>query len=111
MTPSLLFDTAHFLAGAIVLLSFVLLYQDRLPALINIFAVQSLLLSMSVAWQALAQGAPHLLITAAIAFGFKAVIIPLALHRLIRNLGIHREIETVGGIGPTMLIGMVLVGL
>ncbi len=67
----LTFDIAHVLAGTIVLLSFVLLYQDRLPALINVFAFQSLILSASVAWQALAQDAPHLLITAAIAFGFK----------------------------------------
>jgi len=107
----LTFDIAHLLAGSIVLLSFVLLYQDRLPALINIFAIQSLVLSASVAWQALAQDAPHLLITAAIAFGFKAVVIPLALHRLVRRLNIHRDIETVGGIGLTMLAGMALVGL
>ena len=107
----LTFDIAHLLAGSIVLLSFVLLYQDRLPALINIFAIQSLVLSASVAWQALAQDAPHLLITAAIAFGFKAVVIPLALHRLVRRLNIHRDIETVGGIGLTMLAGMTLVGL
>ena len=107
----LTFDVAHLLAGSIVLLSFVLLYQDRLPALINIFAFQSLVLSASVAWQALAQNAPHLLITAAIAFGFKAVVIPIALHRLVRNLNIHRDIEAVGGIGPTMLVGMALVGL
>jgi len=107
----LTFDIAHLLAGSIVLLSFVLLYQDRLPALINIFEIQSLVLSASVAWQALAQDAPHLLITAAIAFGFKAVVIPLALHRLVRRLNIHRDIETVGGIGLTMLAGMALVGL
>ena len=108
---ALTFDVAHLLAGSIVLLSFVLLYQDRLPALINIFAIQSFILSGSVAWQALAQDAPHLLITAAIAFGFKAVAIPLALHRLVRSLNIHRDIEAVGGIGPTMLVGMALVGL
>ncbi len=107
----LAFDLAHFLAGSIVLLGFLLLYQDRLPALINIFAIQSLALSLSVAWQALVQNAPHLLITAAIAFGFKSVIIPVALHRLVRTLGIHRDIETVGGIGLTMLAGMALVGL
>jgi len=39
------------------------------------------------------------------------VIIPIALHRLVRQLNIHRDIETVGGIGPTMLFGMALVGL
>ena len=105
------FDVSHVLAGSLVLLSFMLLYQDRLPALINIFAMQSLMLSLSVAWQALAQDAPHLLVTAGIALGFKAIIIPVALHRLVRTLGIHRDIETIGGIGLTMLTGMALVAL
>ncbi|MCK6454222.1 MAG: hydrogenase-4 component E, partial [Alphaproteobacteria bacterium] len=35
--------------------------------------------------------------------------IPVALHRIIQRLGIHREIETVVGIGPTMLLGIGLV--
>jgi hydrogenase-4 component E len=64
-----------------------------------------------VAWQAHVQDAPHLYITAAISLLFKAIIIPIALHRMIKNLGIHREIETVVGIGPTMLAGMGLVAL
>src|SRR6202035_4477994 len=42
---------------------------------------------------------------------FKAIIIPLALHRIIRQLGIHREIETVVGVGPAMLAGIGLVAL
>lgn len=105
------FDFSHFLAGGLVLLSFMLLYQDRLPPLINLYALQSLVLSLSVAWQSNAQGAPRLLVTAAIAFIFKAIVIPLVLHRLIRHLKIHRTIEIVAGIGPTMLGGMALVGL
>ncbi|SRR5665213_181665 len=108
---SLAFDISNFLAGSLVLMSFALLYQDRLPPLINAFAIQSLLLSLSVGWQAITQSAPHLLVTAAIAIVLKAIAIPFALHRLIRNLGIHRDIETVGGIGPTMLVGMALVAL
>ena len=110
MNP-LIFDVSHFLAGGLVLMSFILLYQDRLPPLINAFAVQSLLLALSVAWQAKIQDAPHLLITAAIAVLFKVIVIPLVLHRLICKLKIHRSIETVGGIGPTMLAGMALAGL
>ena len=35
----------------------------------------------------------------------------MALHRIVRRLGIHREIETVVGIGLTMLAGMGLVAL
>ena len=69
------------------------------------------MLSLSVAWQAYIQDAPHLYITALIALVFKAIIIPVALHRMIVQLGIHREIETVAGIGPTMLAGIGLVGL
>ena len=57
------------------------------------------------------QDAPHLYITALIALVFKAIIIPVALHRMIVQLGIHREIEAVAGIGPTMLAGIGLVGL
>ena len=105
------FDIAHLLAGGLVLVSFMMLYQDRLYALLNVFALQAVVLAASVAWQAWAQGAPHLYITAAIALGLKAIVIPLALHRIIARLGIHRQIETVVGVGPTMIAGMALVAL
>jgi hydrogenase-4 component E len=105
------FDIAHLLAGSLVLVSFMLLYQDRLYALLNIYALHAVVLALSVAWQAYIQDAPHLYITAAIALLFKAIVIPVALHRMIVKLGIHREIEAVGGIGLTMLLGMGLVAL
>ena len=57
------------------------------------------------------QDAPHLYVTAAIALVLKAIIIPVALRRVVVRLGIHRTIETVVGIGPTMLAGMGLVAL
>ena len=107
----LVFDIAHLLAGGLVLVSFLLLYQDRLYALLNIYALHALVLAMSVAWQAFAQNADHLYVTAAIALAFKAILVPGALHRIIARLGIHREIETVVGIGPTMLAGIGLVAL
>jgi hydrogenase-4 component E len=105
------FDIAHLLAGSLVLVSFMMLYQDRLYALLNIFALHALLLALSVAWQAFIQQAPHLYVTAAIALIFKAIVIPVALHRIIKQLGIHRDIETAVGIGTTMLAGMGLVAL
>jgi hydrogenase-4 component E len=108
---SLTFDVAHLLAGSLVLVSFMLLYQDRLYALLNVYALHALVLAMSVAWQAYAQDAPHLYVTAAIALVFKAMLIPFVLHRMIVRLGIHREVETVVGIGPTMLLGIGLVAL
>ncbi len=104
-------DVAHMLAGSMVLVSFMLLYQDRMFGLLNAFALHAVVLSLSVAWQAYIQNAPHLYVTAAIALVLKAIIIPVALHRVVVRLGIHRTIETVGGIGPTMLFGMGLVAL
>jgi hydrogenase-4 component E len=107
----LAFDTAHLLAGGLVLVSFVLLYQDRLYALLNIYAIHAGVLAASVAWQANIQDAPHLYVTAALALGFKAIVIPVTLRRIVVRLGIHREIETVVGVGVTMLAGMALVAL
>jgi hydrogenase-4 component E len=107
----LIFDIAHLLAGGLVLISFMMIYQGRLYALLNAYALHALVLALSVAWQAFAQDAPHLYVTAAIALIFKALVIPVVLHRMIARLGIHREVETVVGIGPTMLAGMGLVAL
>jgi hydrogenase-4 component E len=107
----LAFDFAHLLAGGLVLLSLLMLYQDRMSALLRIFAAHAVVLSVSVAWQAYTQDAPHLYVTAAIALLFKALIIPISLQRIVVRLGVHREIEVVGGIGVTMLIGIGLIAL
>ena len=111
MTSNFAFDVSHMLAGLLVLVSFAMLYQDRLYALINALALHAFVLALSVAWQAHIQSAPHLFLTAALALVFKGIIIPTALRRIVEQLGIHREIETVGGVGVTMLAGMGLVAL
>jgi hydrogenase-4 component E len=111
MTQNIGFDVAHLLAGSMLVLSFLLLYQDRITAVLNVFALQAIALALSVAWQAFIQDALHLLVTAAIALILKGVVIPTALHRIVRRLGIHREIEQVIGAGPTMLAGLGLVAL
>ncbi len=105
------FDIAHLLAGGLVLASLLLLYQDRMFALLRLFAVHAVVLSLAVAWQAHVQGKPELYVTALIALAFKAIVIPVALHRIVVRLGIHREIEPVVGIGLTMLAGIGLIGL
>jgi hydrogenase-4 component E len=105
------FDIAHLLAGGLVLVSFMLLYQDRMFGLINIFMLHAVVLSLSVGWQAFTQDAPHLYVTALIALVLKAMIIPVALHRMVLRLNIHRSLEIIGGVGPTMLAGIGLVAL
>ena len=104
-------DVAHMLAGGLVLVSFMMLYQDRLLPLINTLSLHSLLLALSVAWQARIQDVPDLYVTAAIALGFKTVVVPMALRRMVVRMGIHREIEVAVGTGLTMLTGIGLAAL
>ncbi|MGE3652430.1 MAG: hydrogenase-4 component E [Reyranellaceae bacterium] len=105
------FDIAHLLAGGMVLVSFMLLYQARMSALLSVFALHAFVLGLAVAWQAYVQDAPHLYVTAAIALAFKGLVIPIALRRIMIRLDIHRTIDAVVGVGPTMLLGMGLVAL
>ena len=108
---SLAFDIAHMLAGAMLVASFALLYQRRMSGIVDTYVVHSLILTVAAGWQAYIQDAPHLYVTAAIALVFKTLIIPIALRRIVRRLDIHRSVETVLGIGPTMLLGVGLVAL
>jgi hydrogenase-4 component E len=105
------YDVAHMLGGAVLVLSFALLYQRRITAVLNIYAVQAGVLAAAAAWQGSIQGAPHLYVTALIALGFKAIGIPLALHRIVRRLAIHRTVETALGVGPSMVVGVGCVAL
>jgi hydrogenase-4 component E len=58
------------------------------------------------AWQAWIQSAPHLYVTAVIALVFKAMVIPIALHRIVVQLGLHHKVEQAVGTELTMLAGL-----
>lgn len=105
------YDVSHLLAGLMLVASFALLYQDRMLAVLRTFAAQAIILALAVAWVAWSQDSPHLFITAGLAFGLKGIIIPIALHRMIFRLGIHRDVEQVVSVGLTMLAGLGLTAL
>lgn len=111
MLDKLAFDISHTLSVCVLLLSFALLYQRRLSGVLQAFAFQAVAVAAAAAWQGFVQDAPHLYVTAFIALVFKAIIIPVALHRIVMRLGIHRTIETVLGVNLTMLAGVGLVAL
>jgi hydrogenase-4 component E len=111
MLGNLAYDIAHLLGGGVLLVSFILLYQRRLAAVINAFAFQGALVALAAAWQGIAQDAPGLFVTAAIAFAAKAVLIPLALRMVLRHLNIEASTEPALGIGGTMIGGVMLVAL
>ena len=108
---TLSYDLAHLLGVVVMLLSFALLSQRRIPALINTYALQSWTLAAAAAWQGTTQHAPHLFITAAVALIAKGIVIPIALHGIVTRLRIERGIDTALGIFQTMALGVLLVAL
>jgi hydrogenase-4 component E len=116
MGPSLGFDAvSHHLAdlldGAMLVLSFALLFQRRLTAVINIVAMQAWVLATATGWQGWLQRSPELDVTGLIVLGAAGVAIPIALHRMVRRLQIHQAVETALGIFPSMAVGVALVAL
>jgi len=105
------YDVAHLLGTAALVLSFALLYQRRVTAVINIYALQGIVLAAAAAWQGSVQHAAHLYLTALITLVAKGIVIPVALHRIVRRLDIHRSIDTALGIFPSMILGVFLVAL
>ena len=105
------YEISHLLAGVMLVTSFALLYQERVAAVLNAFAAQSITLALAVAWAAWSDDRPDLFITALIALTLKGIVIPVALHRTVARLGIHREVEKVVGVGVALMVGLALTGL
>lgn len=105
------YDVAHLLGGAALVLSFALLYQRRIGAVINAYAAQAAVVGAAAAWQGWVQGEAGLFATALLALAVKGIAIPVALRRLVRRLAIHRGVETALGIFPSMISGVALVAL
>ena len=96
-------------ASILLLIAFAMLAQRRIVTLINLFALQGLALVGSTVTVAWATGQGHLFWSAGITFVLKVVILPLILHRLIRQLNVKWDIETLINIPTMMLVGIVLV--
>jgi hydrogenase-4 component E len=97
------------LAALILLTSFLMLAQVRLDSLINVFALQGLLLFSATVLMAFISGKYHLLISAALTLVLKVFFIPIQLRRLVIRLDIHREVEVIGNPSLIMLFAAALV--
>lgn len=96
-------------AALLLLIAFAMLSQRRVISLINLFATQGFVLSLSTAVVAYSSAQEHLYYSAALTFALKVLILPWILHRLIRKLNVKWDIETLINIPTTMLLGIVLV--
>lgn len=96
-------------AALLLLIAFAMLSQRRILTLINLFALQGFILTLSIADSAWLTHQHHLYYSAALTLIIKVLILPWLLHRLIRQLNIEWDVETLINIPTTMLIGIVLV--
>jgi len=96
-------------AAVLLLLAFAMLAQRRVLTLINLFAAQGFALACSTAIVAYATHQPHLYGSSVLTLLLKVFVLPWLLHRLINQLDVRWEFETLINVPTTMLIGIVLV--
>jgi hydrogenase-4 component E len=97
------------LAALLLLLSFAMLSQRRVVALVNMLALQGALLFIATLLLAWRTGDRNLYISAALTLGLKVIFLPWLLHRLIRRLGVYWDTEPLLNITGTMLVGVLVV--
>lgn len=90
------------LAALILLSSFAMLAQSRIIACIHAFAWQGVLVAMATAMIALVAKQPHLYISALLTLLLKALLIPWILHRIVKQLQVAHEVETV--LNPALVL-------
>jgi len=109
MTMSLSIQLINLLAALLLLIAFAMLSQRRIMSLINLFALQGLVLSLSTFIVAYSTGQHHLYYSAGLTLLLKVLFLPWLLHRLMRKLNVKWDVETLINIPTTMLVGIALV--
>jgi len=96
-------------ASIILLLGFAMLAQRRVMPLINLFALQGLVLCLSTLVVAVTTEQHHLYYSAGLTLALKAMLLPWILHRLVRKLYVKWDVESLVNVPTNMLVGVVLV--
>lgn len=109
MTMSYSVQIINLLASMLLLIAFAMLSQRRILSLINLFAWQGLVLSLSTFVVAYSTGQNHLYYSAGLTLLLKVMVLPWLLHRLMRKLNVRWDVETLINIPTTMLVGIALV--
>jgi len=109
MSVSLSGQLINLLAALLLLIAFAMLSQRRVLSLINLFAWQGVVLTISTLVVAMSTQQQHLYYSAALTLVLKVIILPWILHRLIRKLNVKWDVETLINIPTTMLVGIALV--
>ncbi|MFP5304555.1 MAG: formate hydrogenlyase, partial [Gammaproteobacteria bacterium] len=99
----------HLFAAGLLLLSFAMLAQRRVLALVHLFALQGAALVASTLVVAWSTGQHHLYYSAGLTLALKVLVLPYVLHRLVHRLQVQWDTETLVNIPTTLLIGLLVV--
>jgi hydrogenase-4 component E len=99
----------NLLASLLLLVVFAMLAQRRILSLINLFALQGVILSLSTFVVAYSTAQHYLYYSAWLTLILKVLVLPWLLHRLIARLNVKWDVETLINIPTTMLVGIALV--
>lgn len=111
MMSPLTYQLAHLLGGIILICAFALLSQRRLAAMITLYQTEAITLTAAALWQGYAQHEAALYLTGLITLVIKAIILPIALRRIVRDFKITRAVETAMPVGLSMILGLALIGI
>ena len=100
------------MAAMVLVLQIAMVAQRWLVTNIRIFAAQSLLLSAIAGTIAFFNHAPHIYLAAGLTLLVKAILVPIALERLVARIGIRQEIEPILNSPLSVVIsgGLTLIG-
>ncbi len=107
----LVYPLAHLLGGVMLLCAFSLLSQRRLAAMISIYQIEAIVLTLAAFWQGFAQHATELYLTGVITLVIKAIIAPIALRQIVQRFNLIRAVETALPVGLSMMLGVSLIGV
>lgn len=99
----------NLLAALLLLISFAMLLQRRVVALVDLLALQGAVLcgaTLLLAWRVREM---HLYVSAILTLALKVATLPWLLHRLIRRLGVYWDTEPMLNMPGTLLIGLIIV--
>ena len=97
------------LAALLLLVSFAMLSQRRVVTMVNLLALQGVILLAATLLLAWRTGERHLYVSAALTLALKVIFLPWLLHRLIRKLDVYWDTDPLLNITGTMLAGLVVV--
>ncbi len=91
------------LAALLLLVSFAMLSQRRVVTMVNLLALQGVILLAATLLLAWRTGERHLYVSAALTLALKVIFLPWLLHRLIRKLDVYWDTDPLLNITGTML--------